>query len=256
MPDFGAKLTLAIASFALAGAAVADTSADWKKSATVYLWLPSLNGELRFGPPESGGTVDAEKILDSLEMAFMGAFELSRGELSFIGDIIYLDLEAEKAGNFVSLPDPSERSINADLGVKGWQLGFYGAHTINKSERLQLSALAGLRYLSLDVETQVGITGPGGERSRRFERSAEVWDGVVGFRGQFSLNDKWFVPFHADVGTGESELTWQALTGIGYRFENLDTQLVYRHLEWDQGDTDLMQSLSFSGPALALRWRF
>jgi hypothetical protein len=85
----------------LAGAALADASADWKKSATVYLWLPSLNGELRFGPPESGGTVDAGKILDSLEVAFMGAFELSRGELSFITDVIYLDPRGQSTGGCI-----------------------------------------------------------------------------------------------------------------------------------------------------------
>lgn len=256
MRDFRINLTLAIVALVFAGTAHADTAGEWEKSATVYLWLPSLNGELRFGPPESGGTVDAGKILDSLEAAFMGAFELSRGDFSMISDVIYLDLEAEKSGDNVALPGPGEVSTNADLGIKGWQLGFYGAHTVKHGERLRLSALAGLRYLYLDVATQVGITGPGGERSRRFERSTAVWDGVVGFRGNLSLNDKWFIPFHADVGTGESKLTWQVLAGIGYRFENFDTQLVYRHLEWNQGDTDLMQSLSFSGPGVALRWRF
>lgn len=256
MPEFLPRIALAILAFVVSGVALADASDDWKTNATVYLWLPSLNGELRFGALESAGTVDAGKILDSLEMAFMGAFEVSRGDVSFLSDVIYLDLEAGKSGDFVALPRGDERSTNADLGISGWQLGFYAAHTLTTNERLQLRGVAGLRYLTLDAEAQVGITSPREERSRRFERSAAVWDGVVGVRGQFSLNDNWFIPFHADIGTGESELTWQVLSGIGFRFGRFDTQLVYRHLEWQQGSTDLMQNLSFSGPGLGLKWRF
>jgi hypothetical protein len=250
------KVALTVSTCLLAGTVLADGANEWKKSASVYLWLPSIDGELKFGPVESGGTVDAGKILDSLEMAFMGAFEMSRGDVSFVTDVIYLDLAADKTGDFVTLPGGADTSTKADLGITGWQLGFYGAHKIKATERLQLSGVMGLRYLELDVETQVDITGIQGDRSRKFERSTDVWDAVVGLRGQYSLNDKWFIPFHADAGTGESELTWQFLAGLGYHFENLDTQLIYRHLEWDQGSTGLMQNLSFSGPGIAVRWRF
>jgi len=32
----------------------------------------------------------------------------------------------------------------------------------------------------------------------------------------FGESRKWFVPYYLDVGTGESDLTWQAMGGIGY----------------------------------------
>lgn len=29
---------------------------------------------------------------------------------------------------------------------------------------------------------------------------------------------QWFVPYHFDIGVGESTLTWQAAVGLGYAF--------------------------------------
>jgi hypothetical protein len=55
---------------------------------------------------------------------------------------------------------------------------------------------------------------------------------VVGVKGQVRLDDRWYLPFYADVGTGDSDLTWQ--------------------LEGNRG----LDQLSFSGPAAAVTWRF
>jgi hypothetical protein len=79
---------------------------------------------------------------------------------------------------------------------------------------------------------------------------------VVGVRGQAKITEHLFVPYHFDVGAGQSRLTWQAMAGIGYEAGWGDTMLVYRHLEWVEGSDDLIQNLSFSGPALALRFHF
>jgi hypothetical protein len=34
-------------------------------------------------------------------------------------------------------------------------------------------------------------------------------------KGRFALDEHWFVPYYADLGTGESDLTWQIAGGIG-----------------------------------------
>jgi hypothetical protein len=40
----------------------------------------------------------------------------------------------------------------------------------------------------------------------------------VGVKGRYTFGDdgKWFVPFYLDVGTGQSQLTWQISSGLGY----------------------------------------
>ena len=37
---------------------------------------------------------------------------------------------------------------------------------------------------------------------------------------------------YLDVGTGDSDLTWQARGGLNYRFEKVDAVIGYAHLEW------------------------
>jgi len=45
--------------------------------------------------------------------------------------------------------------------------------------------------------------------------SASLWDGIVGVKGRCAFGDerKWFVPFYLDVGTGQTQLTWQGAAG-------------------------------------------
>jgi hypothetical protein len=46
------------------------------------------------------------------------------------------------------------------------------------------------------------------------------------------------------------------MTGIGYSFRWGDALLAYRHLYYDQKGDKLLQDISFSGPALAVSFRF
>jgi hypothetical protein len=221
--------------------------------ATVYLWLPTMEGDLKYGPADGGATIGAGAILDALEMAFMGGLEFRKNEWSLLTDVIYLDLQDSKT-NPVALPGGGDFQTEIDLELKGWQLGLYGGYRLYRTERASLDLLAGARYLSLDTDARLGASGPLPDRS--LDRSASIWDGVIGFRGVVDLGNHWFAPYHADIGTGDSEVTWQAMVGVGYDLGWGDVTMVYRHLEWDQGDNELIQGLSFSGPAFAVDYRF
>ena len=85
--------------------------------------------------------------------------------------------------------------------------------------------------------------------------SASNWDGVVGIRGKTELSDRWYLTYYADVGAGESDLTWQAIAGINYRFEALDVVLGYQHLKWEFDD-QLLEDLEMYGPALGVKFFF
>jgi hypothetical protein len=70
------------------------------------------------------------------------------------------------------------------------------------------------------------------------------------------LGERWSMPYYIDAGTGSSSLTWQAVLGVTYGFGWGDIGLTYRHLEWEQGDDELVQDLQFDGPALSATFRF
>ncbi len=61
-----------------------------------------------------------------------------------------------------------------------------------------------------------------------------------------------------DIGAGESEFTWQATAGVGYRAgDTVDVALVYRHLEWDIDDSArVIDDIDFSGPTLGVIFRW
>ena len=99
--------------------AVAQAGGDqWRFSVTPYLWLPSLEGNLRYGPPPAGGaapkiSVNAEDILSALDFAFMLSADARKGRWSIATDFMYLDLSADesrvKSVDFNPGPGPSQR---------------------------------------------------------------------------------------------------------------------------------------------------
>jgi hypothetical protein len=90
----------------------------------------------------------------------------------------------------------------------------------------------------------------------RAEESGSVWDGIVGARGHVNLTEKWYLPFYADIGTGQSKLTWQALGGIGYRFKWFDFTVAYRYLSWDFGGGAPLDDLQIYGPYAGFIFHF
>lgn len=75
------------------------------------------------------------------------------------------------------------------------------------------------------------------QSDRKLSETVDLWDGILGVKGRLALNDRWFLPFYADVGTGDTDLTWQAFGSVGYEFDWGEVSLTYRHLEYDRGAT-------------------
>ena len=80
----------------------------------------------------------------------------------------------------------------------------------------------------------------------------------TGARGRLLIGDgTWFVPWHLDIGTGNTHVTWQGTAGIAYAFNSIDLVLAYRHLYYGAHEDDaLVQDLSYSGPAIGAVFRF
>ena len=132
------------------------------------------------------------------------------------------------------------------------------SYDVIQDSRGTVAVVGGARYLTADVDVTLGAQGPLNLASplRSVSSSASYIDGFVGVRGFIKLGEHWYLPYYADIGTGESELTWQALAGVGYRFSWGDIKLVYRYLGYDFGDDNRLQNLAISGPALGIGIRF
>ncbi len=75
----------------------------WHYNVILYGYLPSIGGALAF--PNAGNPavkVDASTLLDSLDMAFMGTFDMHNGRWGLFTDVLYMDVSgsASKTRDF------------------------------------------------------------------------------------------------------------------------------------------------------------
>jgi len=247
---------LLMATSAAIGAAERSSN-DWQFGAVIYGWLPSVSGDLQLRPRGPGGeiSVDANKIIDSLQFTFMGSFAARKGAWSGFTDVIYLDLDGDKSKS-VSVPSGTTRiPFDVDLGINGWIWTLGGSYTFWQNQKSHLDLLAGARLLSLDLDLKLTGGGPL-HRDRKLSESVDLWDGILGAKGRIALDDRWFLPYYADVGTGDSDLTWQLFGGVGYAFDWGEVSLTYRYLAYDQGSDKPLQDIGFGGPKLGVGFRF
>ena len=244
--------------------AAAQTSDAWQFGASIYLYLPTVGGTTKF--PSSGGgsdvSIDSSKILDSLKMAFMGNFEARKGVWGGFTDVVYVDFGQSKSGfrdmTIGGNQIPADASANANFDLKGTAWTLAGSYRVVPDVRSPVDVFAGARML--DVKQTLGwqLSGNVGSiplpgRSGNREAKLQNWDAIVGVKGRVALGSerKWFVPYYLDVGTGESDLTWQAVAGIGYSFGWGDVVGSWRYLDYKMKSDSNIQSLNFNGPALA-----
>ena len=186
---------------------------------------------------------DARKIIPGLEDVF---------------DLVYLDAQADGSTK-VSIPiGPIEVDIEADgdIDMKSTMFQLAGGYNLHSEGRSRIDLIGGARYLDIDMDTKVTIKGPITSRPIDIPQSVEVLDGIVGVKGHYALGQRWAIPYYVDVGTGQSDFTWQVMAGVTFNATKwLDIALAYRYLDWEIGD-DTLKRINFSGPGLGAVFRF
>jgi hypothetical protein len=128
-----------------------------------------------------------------------------------------------------------------------------------------IEALGGFRYLAADATTDwrltATVTGPGPgqvfQRTGNISQSEDFWDAIVGVRGRVRIGDsRWALPYYLDIGTGDSDLTWQGMLGLSCGFDWGEIFFNYRYLSYDMDDGGLIEDLSFEGPGIGITGRF
>ena len=237
----------------------------WQYELTIYGWLPTIDGSLNYSLPPSDGnpgtsvSADAGDILDALNFTFMAAGVARYNKLSFGMDLIYMDLSNSSGTEIIIGNDPGEPvDIKGKLSLTAWEVTGVVGYDAIQTKRVLMTPIAGFRYLTLDADLNIAIDGPlpPTPPPAKLSDSADLWDGIVGVRGAFLLNEKWYIPYYADIGAGDSALTWQLYAGIGYMFHWGDIKLGYRYLEYDMDEDELLQDLKFYGPLLGVGFRF
>ena len=120
-----------------------------------------------------------------------------------------------------------------------------------------MDLIGGFRYLSMDSTLNLSLQDATGRylRARNVSMNQDAWDGIIGARGQFLIRDTpWFVPYYADIGAGSSNWTWQAMLGLGYRFNWGEATLAWRAIGYEFDDENV--DLTLNGPALGVTFNW
>jgi hypothetical protein len=219
----------------------------WEHEISIYGWLAGIDGNVLLDDGfQRDFTIDTSEILDNLSMVFMGGYRGHYNRWSILADVVYMDVDGSSDKPLVLGAE------SVDLNISSWIINGGVGYDIIQSDSGTLAVIGGLRYLSLDVDLGLDIlNSPVARRSD----SDGILDGIVGLGGNIELNENWFLPYHVDIGTGDSNFTWQAFAAIGYRFSWGDIRLGYRYLSYDFDD-GAMEDLSINGPLLGVGFRF
>jgi len=240
--------------------AVAQSEEDgWDHSLAIYLWGAGISGTTAGGKELD---LDFKDILDNLEFAAMGSYMGRKGKWSILGDINYLDVSGDRQMSLVPPVggDGIGVDVSASLDMKSLIVHMGGGYNLyDDGEGTTTDVIAGVRYLDVSqdllLDFEINPSGPG--LAIPFSVSEDFWDAMVGFRGAISLGDRWFMPWGANIGTGDSDVSWQAMAGVGFKAARwADIVLTYRYLKWEFDDDTAIDDLIISGPLLGVIFRF
>jgi hypothetical protein len=272
----GGTAVLALAASALLpiSAAAQSTQAawgtgKWQFSATLYAYLPTIDGSLTIPPDPSTPSinVDAGTIIDNLKFTFMGTFDAHNGRWGVFTDLLYLDVggDTSKTRDLTIAGGRLPASATADLSLdlKGTVWTIAGEYRVVSDPAWTMDVLAGARLFNVKPTIGWSLNGDLGPlvlpgRSGSKEESVGNWDGIVGVKGayRFGQNREWYVPYYVDVGTGQSDLTWQGMIGLGYSFKWGDLLAAWRYLDYNFKSGEAINDMNFNGPmfGVAFHW--
>ena len=267
-PTAASLLVLALAG-ALPLSAQAQSADAWKWNATIYGWFPAIGGTTSFPATGSGPSIDvsSKQVIDALKMTFMGSLEAKKGPWGVWTDLVYADFGADKSGSRDFTIDHGQIPVGVDanlgLDVKSWIWTLGGSYNLADKPEGTADLVFGARLLDMEQTLRWSINGtipglPSTARSGTATASLNQWDAIVGVKGRLKLgkDSNWFIPYYLDVGTGQSQFTWQGIAGVGYQFGWGSVIAAWRYLDYDFKSGQAVQSLNLNGGAIGVQFNF
>lgn len=209
---------------------------DWKYALGIYLWGTGIEGTSGVGPVNAPISITFSDALDNLSSALMLHFEAEKGQWGMLANLMHISLDPESTL-------PSGATLNIDL--KNNIVDVAGTYKTSPTGPFQL--LFGLRFTEVKLEGSI----PAGPSGTIVD---ENWvDAFIGGRVVAPFANNWRFIGRADVGTGDSDLTWNVMASVDYRFSNRVSGLLgYRWLDYDyesgQGPNRFAYDVRYEGP--------
>ena len=144
----------------------AQTADSWKWQASIYLYMPTIDGTTTFPQTGSGSDValDAGTIVDNLKMTFMGSLEAHKGRWGMFTDVVYMDLgntQVRDPGHHDRRRGPARRGKRANVSydLKGWAWTLAGLWRVSSDPASTLDVVAGARLFDMKQTLGWEVTG-------------------------------------------------------------------------------------------------
>lgn len=223
------------------------TDSGWTYRIEPYAWLTGLSGATGVADQTTDVDTSFGDITDVIKMAAALELEARNGKWGICADIFWSELGGE-----ASLTRDHLKELDLDMQQLIGELTI--AYRTNESPKGFLDLFAGARYnrMKLDFEAKGTKTSIDGSAD-------EEWvDPIIGFRGQYNINEKWALAGNADIGGFgvSSDLTWSVEGTVVYNFsECIYTELGYRYLHTDYQE-DFVYDMNQKGLFLGLGFVF
>lgn len=228
-----------------------SSSSEWQYSIAPYLWAAGMDGTVTVAETEVDVDVPFSTIIENLDLAFMGHFDMRNERWVVASDIIFVDLGHDE--NVTGDAGLAEGTVTA--GIDMTLLEVVGGYRVTPAVAL----LAGARWV--DMGTSLRYSGDiVGENA---DVSKDWIDPLVGVHVFAPLSEKWWLGARADIGgfgVG-SELSWQAYVDIGFKVSHVTSLILgYHAIDIDYEDGELPHyfglDLLVSGPQLGVVFTF
>jgi len=245
----GSLLLAAFLLFVSAPVAAQEKSSDeWQYEFQLNGWLPTIKPT-----PPSGETLNwsLSDLLSNLDMMAQFSGGARKGKWSMAADFLYLNLGDKRTISGEIIHQPVE--VEADLDLRALPFTVTAGYQVAENEKSRIDIIGGVRYIYIRVPITLSL---GDQLLKLTTPKIITWDGIVGLQGKTTINDQWYFDYYGDIGTGQSDITWQIKAGFGYNFNKWTALFGYRHLRWDyESGTDL-EDLTITGPYIAAKWTF
>lgn len=229
---------------------IAPITNEWKFSLTPYLWLPGISTEAPLPETNSSSDITAGNVLKHLTGVAMLSGQASHGKWGLLADAAHAELTDEyvRGGNVISTSSTATIKLTTFTGAVSYNL----LH----EPQLSVDVLGGVRTVNVKADWHIDFNHID---DLSLSKRAKATDPVIGIKGRSRIQaTDWYIPFYFDMGSqgGKTDMTWQALIGIGKAYPWGDVMLGYRALYYDMKAGEPLQKTKLGGFSFGAGFNF